>query len=106
MCCQCGCRSLRLSSELITVVSQCGLNNFSKVAACCFLPGQLKINAWTRIFPLRNFLGAIIPSVCAPQYHIFLQGRCLKPCSLPAIASTDGANLSVIRTREVFPYFL
>src|ERR1700730_11967864 len=63
MCCQSGCRSLRLSSELITVVSQCGLNNFSNIAACCFLPGQLKINPWTRIIPPQELL-------CSESYQV------------------------------------
>src|ERR1700719_1744266 len=75
MCCQCGWRSLRLSSELITVVSQCGLNNFSRIAACCFLPGQLKIKACTRIIPPQELLcrGSYQVSKLQ-QYDIFLYG--------------------------------
>src|ERR1700719_3643627 len=82
MCCQCGWRSFRLSSELITVVSQCGLNNFSNIAACCFLPGQLKINAWTRIIPPQELLCRGSYQVLkSEQYFIFRYTRYVKSCS-------------------------
>src|SRR5450755_3620983 len=38
-------RALRLSSELITQTSQSLAKLASSSAACCFLPGQLKLNA-------------------------------------------------------------
>src|ERR1700735_963903 len=49
MCSQCGCRVRRLSSELITMTSQCARNILSNFAACCFLPGQLNMNACSLI---------------------------------------------------------
>src|ERR1700730_1599458 len=93
MCCQSGCRSLRLSSELITVVSQCGLNNFSNIAACCFFPGQLKINPWTRIIPPQELLCSESYQVSRSQQHDnCLYGGRSESCSQESITSRKGSK--------------
>jgi hypothetical protein len=48
---------------------------FSRIAACCFLPGQLKIRACTRIIPPQELLcrGSYQVSKLQ-QYGIFLYG--------------------------------